>query len=133
MQQRSQDAGATWSAAVAVPELVEPTWMGCEAHLLAVNRSAPGGLREGLYFSNPAGPKRNTLTVRWSGDSGASWTGGTVVYGGPAAYSSLQPLGPSGAPTHLGVLYESGELFPYQRITLAKIPAICFAEPKWEQ
>jgi len=42
-----------------------------------------------------------------------------VVHRGFSAYSSLQPLGPPHAPTHLGVLFECGESQPYERIDLA--------------
>jgi len=118
IQQVSRNGGETWTEPKAVWELVEPFTHGCQGHMISVNGSNQG-LPQGLFFSNPASNTRQNLAVRWSQDRGASWPCSVVVNRGFSAYSSLQPLGPPTAPTHLGVLFECGQSWPHERIDLA--------------
>lgn len=104
---RSRDGGLTWSPVEWDEALIEPV---CQASLIAA-----GGA---LYFSNPASVKRERMTVRSSSDDGRTWTGGRVLHEGPAAYSSLAPVGSK----DLACLYECGEEDPYERIVFARFP-----------
>jgi sialidase-1 len=104
----SRDGGMTWTDPVDDPTLIEPV---CQASLIR----GPGG----LLFSNPASLKRERLTVRRSSDDGKSWSAGSVLWSGPAAYCCLSVL-PDGM---LGCLYERGEKSPYESITLARFTA----------
>jgi sialidase-1 len=105
---RSTDGGDTWSDFALDQALMEPV---CQASLIA---------RDGaLYFSNPASPKRERMTVRVSRDEGQTWSGGLVLHEGPAAYSCLAPL----PDDRLGCLYERGSENPYESIVFAHFPA----------
>ena len=104
---RSRDGGITWSPIEWDERLIEPV---CQASLIAA-----GGA---LYFSNPASTKRERMTVRVSRDGGRTWPGERVLHEGPAAYSSLSPVGSR----DLGCLYECGEKDPYERIVFARFP-----------
>jgi sialidase-1 len=108
----SRDGGATWTAPVDQPALVEPV---CQASIFRT--SWPQGGRAGLIlFSNPAHPgNRVLLTVRGSIDDAQTWPGNLVLHEGPAAYSCLVRIDDATA----GCLYERGESGPYERITFA--------------
>ncbi len=68
-----------------------------------------------LYFSNAADSReRQRLTVRRSPDGGETWSGGTVITPGPAAYSDLTELRDG----RLACLYESGQQDAYEGIFL---------------
>ncbi len=104
----SADGGATWSAAVDAPVLIEPT---CQASLL---RDDAAKL---LLFSNPADrKKRVNLTVRASADNAKTWRDVAVLHAGPSAYSSLIAL----TATDAACLYECGEKNPYEKIVFAR-------------
>lgn len=104
---RSADGGETWSPAEWDETLIEPV---CQASLIAA-----GGA---LFFSNPASVKRERMTVRVSRDEGRTWQGTKVLHEGPAAYSSLAPVGGK----DLACLYECGGASPYERIVFARFP-----------
>ena len=103
----SSDGGRTLSAASPDRALIEPP---AQASLIVAARRQ-------LIFANPAGMKRERLTVRLSEDDGATWPVSRVVHEGPAAYSSLASL-PDGS---IGLLFERGERSPYERITFARL------------
>ncbi|MGE3820276.1 MAG: exo-alpha-sialidase, partial [Isosphaeraceae bacterium] len=105
----SADGGMTWTEPVRDPSLPEP---GCQASLIRL----AGTERDGLLFSNPAGAKREAMTVRRSLDGGRSWPDSWLIHEGPSAYSCLANL-PEGM---VGCLYERGERSPYERITFAR-------------
>jgi sialidase-1 len=108
----SRDGGLSWSGPSRDPVLDEP---GCQASLIGFKDAArPHRVR--LLFSNPAGPKRERLTVRLSDDGGKTWPASRVLHPGPSAYSCLASL----PDRSLGCLYERGEAHPYERITLAR-------------
>jgi sialidase-1 len=106
----SRDGGLTWSAVTLDETLVEPV---CQASLIRLDDQGR------LLFANPAGTKREKLTVRLSPDDGATWPAAKVLHAGPAAYSALAVL-PDG---RVGCLYERGDRSPYERITLARFAA----------
>ena len=88
----SADAGTTWSAPQAVPQLVD--WGFADEGSVS---SDPPSKR--LYFVHPLSHDRANLTLYLSGDDGQSWAVAATVYAGPAAYSG----GPSAAPRRAGV------------------------------
>lgn len=110
----SQDGGLTWTDPVLDPVLVDPV---CQASL--IRAAAPGKKSNGrLLFSNPADVTRVRMTVRLSEDDGKTWPYARLIHEGPSAYSSLAIL-PGG---NVGLLYESGDKTPYERITFARFP-----------
>ncbi|MEU1622256.1 sialidase family protein [Streptomyces sp. NPDC005722] len=71
-----------------------------------------------LLYSGPADrAKRRLMTVRVSGDQGASWTSGPPVSDSPAAYSDLVEL----ADGTVGLLYETGITSPYESVTFTRL------------
>ena len=77
---------------------------------------ADGG-RSRLLFANPANPQNRTqLTVKLSYDEGHTWPVAKMIYAGPSAYSSLAVLGDG----TIGLLYETGDSHPYERIRFAR-------------
>jgi sialidase-1 len=93
----SADRGATWGETTFDETLIEPV---CQGSLIRL----PGGPGDRLLFANPAGTKRERLTVRLSPDGGKTWPAARVLCPGAAAYSSLVAL-PDG---RAGCFYEKG-------------------------
>jgi sialidase-1 len=118
----SKDGGATWSAPIDAPQLVEPV---CQASIIRhgwSDNEKPGV----LLFSNPASEKgRVNLTVRASFDDGSQWPVAHVLHAGPAAYSCLVSL-PDNA---FGCLYEAGEKNPYESIVFHRLPVKSLQRP----
>jgi sialidase-1 len=102
----SHDGGDTWDPAYRDDALVSTT-----VHAgLRVYRHA-GSPNDGiLLFSNPASPIRTkqhpygryNLTVRWSRDSGQTWSAGRPIYPHPCSYSDMAIL-PDGT---VAIVYE---------------------------
>jgi len=113
----SHDQGETWSTEGDEPALPEPC---CQASLIAGEVTGGAGARRVLLFSNPATPgpwnDRTKLTVRVSEDLGKSWPVSRLLDPGPAAYSCLALLRDG----TVGLLYETGEVHPYERIAFAR-------------
>ena len=110
----SQDGGETWSSVVLDSQLPDPV---CQASILRYDwprRKQPGR----ILFSNPAGPRRENLTVRLSDDDGQTWPVSEVLYAKPSAYSCLAVL----PDQTIGCLFECGTSGPYERISLARFP-----------
>lgn len=104
----STDGGLTFSETTFDARLPDP---GCEGSLLATDGA--------LWFSNPATVEvfpRDHLTVRVSHDDGATWAASRVLDPGPSAYSALTELSDG----RIGILWEQGELIPYDRIRFAR-------------
>lgn len=108
----SEDGGETWSEPLLNDSLIEPV---CQGSVLRYSTEAGGG-RNRVLFSNPASTERKNLTVRVSYDECGTWSGGKLLYGGPAAYSDMAVT----ADGTLLVLYECGPENSYQTITLAR-------------
>ena len=82
----SADHGRTWTSK---PDstLIDP---GSNASLI---RHATDENQSILFFSNSKHPdERNNMTIRTSYDEGKTWTKGTTIYPGSAAYSSMTVL-----------------------------------------
>jgi len=109
----SSDGGRTWSELVHVPDLVEPV---CQAGLIRYTTRRDGYAKDRLLFSNPAGRRREKMTVRLSYDEGKTWPVSKVIHAGPAAYSCPTVL----ADGMIGLLYERGEKSAYEKITFAR-------------
>jgi sialidase-1 len=107
----SHDGGATWTDQRIVPELVDPICQASLRRLTWPTRGKPGA----LLFSNAASTRRERMTVRASLDDGATWPVARLISPVPAAYSCLAAL-PDG---RIGLLYETGEKGPYERIDFA--------------
>jgi len=105
----SEDGGLTWSADQSDPALVEPV---CQASALS------DGVRSLLLFSNPASASREKMTVRASGDGGATWPNAVELYAGPSAYSDLAFLNE----TTVACVYERGTQSAYEEIVVTRIP-----------
>ena len=97
----SRDGGQTF--APLPTQLADP---GCNAGLAAL----PNGT---LFFTNADSPnKRERLTLKKSVDGGRTWTLVKVLHAGPAAYSTIVPIGGRG----LGIFYECGEKDSVERM-----------------
>jgi len=115
----SADGGLTWTPVSYDPALPEPV---CQASIRRYSLDDPNrpGSKNRILFSNPADPKQRTkMTLRLSEDEGKTWPRAKVLWPGPSAYSCLAVL-PDGT---VLCLYERGEKHPYERISLARIPA----------
>lgn len=103
----SEDQGLSWLPLRLESQLPDPV---CQGSVLAVGDT--------LYFCNAADSKeRRRLTLRKSLDGGSSWSPGTVIQPGPAAYSDLTLL-PDG---RIACLFEGGEKDAYEGIFLAAL------------
>ena len=103
----SGDGGLTWSEDKTDPALIEPV---CQGSVLSAGA--------GLLFANPASEKREKMTVRWSGDDGATWASALELHAGPSAYSDLVLLNESTA----ACVYERGVQHAYETIVFTPIP-----------
>jgi sialidase-1 len=75
---------------------------------------------ERALFSAPMNQSdRVDLGVRASGDSGATWSEGTLISPGPSGYSDLVAV-PGG---RVGILHETGATLPWERIDFTVIGA----------
>ena len=100
----SPDEGASWRSLWLDNQLPDPV---CQGSVLFAD-----GV---LYFCNAADSReRRRLTLRKSLDGGKTWSAGTVIAPGPAAYSDLTELKDG----RLACLYESGEKDAYEGIFL---------------
>jgi len=109
----SRDGGATWFKEYRDEALPDPSCMGA---IVRYSSQAAGG-KSRLLFANPATPgSRTQLTVKLSYDEGRTWPIAKMIQAGPAAYSSLAVL-PDGT---IGLLYETGDSHPYERIRFAR-------------
>lgn len=111
----SRDGGVTFGPVRHDTVLIEPV---CQGSLL--NYAPKGKPTRTLLFSNPASKsKRVDMTLRISRDNGRSWEQALKFDSRPAAYSDLTVL-PGG---DIGILYETGEASPYERIVFRTVPA----------
>lgn len=102
----SQDGGETFVGFKWEEALIEPI---CQASVIALPDNR-------LVFANPASTARENLTVRLSGPGGDTWSPGSVLHAGPAAYSDLVIQ----ADGRIGCLYERGDENPYETLVYAQ-------------
>ncbi len=109
----SRDGGHSWSEVEWHEDVPEPA--SCQGSVLGL---ADTRCRDHLrvLICNPAGPKREELTMRVSEDGCRTWPGVKVVAPGPAAYSDLCVL-PDGT---ICCLFERGRDHAYETITFAR-------------
>ena len=109
----SRDDGETWYEEHRAEALSDP---GCMASIQRYSSEAEHG-RSRLLFANPATPNSRTqLVVKLSYDEGKSWPVARTITAGPAAYSCLAVLNDG----TIGLLYETGDVHPYERIRFAR-------------
>ncbi len=107
----SRDGGVTWSEVKLDETLIEPVCQGSACRLTDAERHD----KNRVLFCNPAGKKRERMTVRVSYDECRTWSEGKVLHGGPCAYSDLCVL----PDMTICCLYERGKVTPYETITAA--------------
>ncbi|MEC9464988.1 MAG: sialidase family protein [Myxococcota bacterium] len=103
----SEDEGTTWSDITLDENLPEPI---CQGSIL--------NTVHGLVFTNPATQEefpRDRMTVRISQDEGQSWPSERLLDRGPSAYSATAVLSDG----RIAVLWESGDLHPYEKLKFA--------------
>jgi sialidase-1 len=111
----SYDGGETFTDFSIDDELTEPVNGGCNAGMALYPPDLSDG-KDIILFSNPAGKRRERLSVRLSRDGGKTWPISKVIYDGPAAYSTIA-VSKKGT---IYVLYENGKKHPYEKISLAR-------------
>ncbi|MCB9881278.1 MAG: exo-alpha-sialidase [Planctomycetes bacterium] len=111
----SSDEGNTWGGFTHDDALVEPV---CQASVLRFSAKETARDQDVLLFSNPASTKRENLTLRASFDGGMTWPVERVLHAGPAAYSDMVLVDGD----TLGVLYEAGDVSPYEGLVFARVP-----------
>ena len=109
----SHDGGETWSDVQWHEDIPEPS--SCQGSVFRLTDDEQHD-KNRVLVCNPAGPARERLTVRISYDDCQSWTGGKVVWEGPAAYSDMCVL----PDMTICCLFEGGERHCYQKIALAR-------------
>jgi sialidase-1 len=112
---RSRDGGETWFEESYDPALPESEFP-CQGSILREIQPAIEGAKPRLVFINPTAGSRTRLTVKLSTDDGKTWSAGRTIQPGPAAYSSVAFLKDG----TIGVLYESGKVHPYEKISFAR-------------
>ncbi|KAB2673882.1 MAG: exo-alpha-sialidase [Verrucomicrobia bacterium] len=110
----SGDGGMVWTDQRHVPELSDPI---CQASIRRHSWPEPGR-RSVLLFANPAGGKREGITVRASFDEGRTWPVSRLLDPRPGAYSCLAIL----PDATIGLLYEAGDKGPYENLVFARFP-----------
>lgn len=101
----SRDGGVTYTGLVQDTALVDPA---NNAAIIRFDLDAAPGSRavRQLLFSNTEDPtRRRNLTLKMSCDDGRTWPVRRTIEAGPAAYSTLTPLGGGG----FGLLYERAD------------------------
>jgi sialidase-1 len=109
----SSDGGETFDAPfVAEPNITTPVVQNSLVRFAVIDR---GDDRNILVYACPGDSRaRRDLTILVSFDEGKTWTQGTVLHSGPAAYSDLVKLDEK----RVGVLYEAGKPL-YREIVFA--------------
>ena len=109
----SRDGGLTWSPLRYDTTLVEPI---CQASFLRLTRRGEFE-KSRLLFANPAGTKREKMTIRVSYDEGKTWPVARLLNAGPSAYSALAVL----PDMTIACFYERGKEHAYEKITFARL------------
>ncbi len=106
----SSNGGISWSSNQQRNDLTDPK---CQASLISYKQ----GRKWIIYQSNAASLARKNLTIKQSLDDGETWSAGTAIFPGLAAYSDMTLLNKN----TIGVLFENGEKSPYDKITFTTI------------
>jgi len=109
----SRDGGETWYSEADEPALPEPV---CQASIVPCPLPDAAAGERLLLFVNPVGGGRVNMTVKASRDEGKTWPISRLLDDGPGAYSGLAVLKDG----TIGVLYETGVVHPYEKITFAR-------------
>ncbi len=109
----SHDGGATWSDVQWHEDVPEPS--SCQGSVIRLTDDRRHD-RNRVVLANPAGPKRERLTIRLSYDECRTWNAGKVLWPGPAAYSDLCVL----PDMTICCLYEAGYEHAYENIRFAR-------------
>ncbi len=78
-----------------------------------------------VVFSSPSDPLYRRGVRLWAGAGDGAWTAGPLPVPGPGAYSDLVDLGDG----IVGLMIETGDRNPYQRIDLIRLPVADLATP----
>ena len=106
----------SWDTLYRLPAVPDPVCQGSIIQWTSTHRGHP---REQILYVGPGTTAgRTDLTLRLSGDGGASWPVSRTVYAGSAAYSSICIL----PDNSIGILFERDN---YTKITFVRI------EPDW--
>lgn len=117
----SNDGGATFSTPWVRPDLVDPHCQGSMVRM---------GVTDQLVLSNAkSATRRENMAITTSQSEGAQWNLATDVWSGPSAYSSLAILFDSPAhggvnPPAVGLLFERGDVSPYEKITFTFVRVV---------
>jgi sialidase-1 len=111
----SSDRGTTWTPGQAAGSLIDPHCQGSSLAPVHPSWQAASGGADVLLLSNAASTQRQFLSVTASLDGGATWPVARWLVPGPAAYSDLVLMGDGS----VGILYERGELSPYDTIVFS--------------
>jgi hypothetical protein len=102
----------SWGSLYRLPSVPDPVCQGSVIQWSSTHRGAP---REKLVFVNPASSSsRVNLTLRVSGDGGATWPVSRVIDPGSGAYSSVCIL----PDQSVGIFYEDEN---YTRLTFVRV------------
>ena len=108
----SKDEGLTWSKISHDGTLIEPL---CQASIRRLT-SRDGSNRNRILFSNPASKtERENMTIRLTYDECKTWPIAKQINSGPSAYSCLAVF----PGLTIACLYERGDKYPYEKISLA--------------
>ncbi|MEN6520625.1 MAG: sialidase family protein [Armatimonadota bacterium] len=108
----SHDGGETFCEVARDETLIEPV---CQAGLARFTSRTRHG-RNRVLFSNPANGVRVNMTVRMSYDECRTWPVAKTLYSGPSSYSDIA-IAPD---MTICCIYENGEIYPCERLTLAR-------------
>ena len=120
---RSSDGGASfdrWPSGQALevdPSVTVPVVQGS---LL----TTPDGDR--AVFASPSDPTYRRGLALWTSTTGADWAPGPLIVPGPAAYSDLVAVDDD----TLGLVVETGDRNPYERIDFVPVPTSRLDEPR---
>lgn len=114
----SKDGGETWSQPFVDRNLPDPN---CQGSFIRNVFKVGKEKKDFLILSNNAtNDGRKSMTIKLSDDNGKTWNYEKLIHEGPSAYSCLTIM-PNG---NIGLLYESGEKSPYERVTFVEIEIV---------
>jgi sialidase-1 len=109
----SRDGGETWFEEYHEPALTDPV---CQGSIIRQIQTTGCGAKPWLLFFNCNSIYRKNLAVKASPDDGKTWPMIKTIHKEHAAYSCGVLLKDG----TIGVLYETGQEHPYEKITFAR-------------